>query len=139
MTGGSSILPAATRFLVPVLLVVSLVMFYRGHNQPGGGFVAGLIAVVALALDMLAHGPKSTRRLLRWEPRTVLGLGLLVAGGSGLASWLAGKPFLSGLWLGGGSGTSAGAALGTPLVFDAGVYLVVVGMAMLIILSLAEE
>lgn len=138
-TSGSTILHALARFLVPVLLVVSLVMFYRGHNEPGGGFVAGLIAVVALALDMLAHGPASTRRLLRVQPPTLVGLGLLVAGGSGLASWLAGKPFLSGLWVGGTSGASAGVAVGTPLVFDAGVYLVVVGMAMWIILSLAED
>ncbi len=133
--GASSILHAAARFLIPVLVVVSLVMFYRGHDAPGGGFVAGLIAVVALALDLLAHGPDSSRRLLRADPRTLLGLGVVVAAGSGLASWLAGKSFLSGLWLGGG----LGAAIGTPLVFDAGVYLVVVGMAMLIILSLAEE
>lgn len=139
MTGASIILQAATRFLVPVLFVISLVMFVRGHHEPGGGFVAGLIAVVALALDMLAHGPASTRRLLRVEPRTLLGVGLLLAAGSGVVGWLAGKPFMSGVWLGGAAGGADKAALGTPLVFDAGVYLVVVGMATLIILSLAEE
>lgn len=139
MTGASIILQAATRFLVPVLLVISAVMFARGHHEPGGGFVGGLIAVVALALNVLAYGPASTRRLLRLEPRTLLGLGLLVAVGSGLVGWLIGKPFLSSVWLGEGSGDSTPVTLGTPLVFDAGVYLVVVGMAMLIILSLAEE
>ena len=133
----SLILSTATRYLLPLLLLFSIFLLLRGHNEPGGGFVGGLVAAAAFALYAIAHGVTEARQTLRLLPRTLVGLGLLVAVGSGLVSLLLGQPFMTGLWdtrtvpvLG---------KLGTPLLFDVGVYLVVIGITLLIIFTLAEE
>ncbi len=135
----SLILRTATRFLLPLLLLFSLFLLLRGHNSPGGGFVGGLVAAAAFALYALAFDVATARQLLRIDPRQLIAVGLLVALGSGLVAWLARKPFMTGQW---GSITLPGIGpvhLGTPLFFDVGVYLVVVGVTLTIILSLAEE
>jgi len=133
----SMILSTATRYLLPLLLLFSLFLLLRGHNDPGGGFAGGLVAAAAFALYAIAHGVAAARRVLPLSPRGLIGGGLLVALGSGLIAVLVGRPFMTGLWdqhpipvLG---------KVGTPLLFDAGVYLVVIGITLLIIFSLAEE
>jgi multicomponent Na+:H+ antiporter subunit B len=120
--------------MIALLLLFSLFLLLRGHHEPGGGFVGGLVASAAFSLHAIAHRPAETRRLLRVEPETLLALGLAVAVCSGLPGVVAGRPFLTGLWL-----EAWGHAAGTPLVFDVGVYLVVCGVCLSIILSLAEE
>ena len=64
----SLILRTATRLLMPLLLLFSLFELLRGHNEPGGGFVGGLLAAGSLCLYLLAHGPEATRRVLRIDP-----------------------------------------------------------------------
>ncbi len=135
----SLILRTATRFLLPLLLLFSLFLLLRGHNSPGGGFVGGLVAAAAFALYALAFDVAAARQLLRIDPRQLIAVGLLVALASGMVAWLAREPFMTGQWsyitvLGIGP-----VPLGTPLIFDLGVYLVVVGVMLTIILSLAEE
>jgi multicomponent Na+:H+ antiporter subunit B len=135
----SLILQTATRFLLPLLLLFSFFLLLRGHNSPGGGFVGGLVSAAAFALYALAFDVATARRLLRIDPRQLIAVGLLVALASGVVAWLARKPFMTGQW---GYVTLPGAGpvhLGTPLFFDIGVYLVVVGVTLTIILSLAEE
>jgi len=135
----SLILRTATRFLLTLLLLYSVFLLLRGHHEPGGGFVAGLVAAGAFALYAIAYDVKAARRALRADPRALIALGLLVAAGSGAASFLGRKPFLSGQWI---AFTLPGPTrfdLGTPLLFDVGVYLTVVGVTLLIILSLTEE
>ena len=136
MTG--PILSTATRGLVPLMLAFSVFLLWRGHNLPGGGFIGGLVASAALVLDGLAFGPGEVRRRLRVEPVTVAAAGLLVGLGAGVLGWFAGSPFLTGLWwkpvVGG-----AELPLGTPLLFDIGVYLVVVGTITALWLGLAER
>ncbi|HUE72388.1 MAG TPA: Na+/H+ antiporter subunit B [Pirellulaceae bacterium] len=137
----SLILRTATRFMLPLLLLFSVFLLFRGHNEPGGGFAGGLVAASAFALYALAFGVPSARQSLRVDPRSLIGTGLLAAVGSGLLSLVLGKPFLAhrDLWTIvtlPGFGTLH---LGTPLVFDAGVYLVVLGVTLTIILPLAEE
>jgi multicomponent Na+:H+ antiporter subunit B len=135
----SIILSTAARFLMPMILLFSAFLLLRGHNLPGGGFVGGLIAAAAFGLYLLAFDVQETRRLLRIDPRTLVGLGLLVVLGSGLTGWLKGKPFLTALW---GRYRLTGflhIEIGTPLIFDAGIYLVVLGSAMTMLLALAEE
>jgi multicomponent Na+:H+ antiporter subunit B len=134
----SLILSTATRYLLPLLLIFSVFLLLRGHNDPGGGFVGGLVAAAALALYGLAAGVTEARRLLNLEPRFLIGAGLLLALGSGLIAvvWQ-GLPFMTGVW-----GTVDLPALGkpgTPLLFDLGVYLVVVGVVLTILLALAED
>ena len=133
------ILPTAARLLLPLLLLFSVFLLLRGHNLPGGGFAAGLVAAAAFALYAIATDVPAARGALGVDPRALLGLGLLVALASGLLAVLRGRPFLTGLW---GSLPLPGLGVvdvGTPLLFDVGVYLVVIGMTLTIVLSLAEE
>ena len=136
---GSLIVETATRFLQPLLLMLSLFLLFVGHNEPGGGFAGGLVASAAFALQAIAIDTGSARRTLRANPYTLLGAGLLIAAGAGVSALVAGFPFLTGLWMSldlGGAGTLK---LGTPLLFDLGVYLVVVGTTMTIVFSLMED
>ncbi len=135
----SLILRTATRFLLTLLLLFSIFLLLRGHNEPGGGFVGGLVAAAAFALYAIAYDPAATRRTLRVEPRTLIGLGLLTAVASGVAGMAAGRPFMTARW---GAASLPGLTpveIGTPLLFDVGVYLVVLGVTLTIILALAEE
>ena len=116
-----------------------LVLLVGGHHEPGGGFSGGLVAAGAFVLYRFAFGAKDARRALPVDPRTLIGAGLLVAIGSASLALLAGRPLMTGLW---GQVTVPGFGdldVGTPLVFDVGVYLAVMGVALSIILPLAEE
>jgi len=133
----SLILSTATRYLLPLLLLFSIFLLLRGHNEPGGGFAGGLVAAAAFALYAIAHNVADARRVLRIDPRLLVGLGLLTALSSGLIGLLAGYPFMTGLWS--TRSLPVLGKVGTPLLFDLGVYLVVIGITLLIIFSLAEE
>lgn len=126
----SLILRAATRVLMPLLLLFALFMLARGHNEPGGGFVAGLVVAAAFALQAFAFGVPAARRGLMIDPEHLLGVGLLVALLTGASAFISGRPFLSSFWWG---------AFGTPLVFDIGVFLVVVGVVLTMTFTLAED
>jgi multicomponent Na+:H+ antiporter subunit B len=135
----SLILSTATRFLLPLLLLFSVFLLAVGHNEPGGGFVGGLVAAGAFALYAVAYGVPAERNLLRIDPRALIPGGLLLILFSGVLPLFRGRPLLAAVWVDlpwFGSGT---VALGTPLLFDAGVYLIVVGSVLTIILTLAEE
>jgi multicomponent Na+:H+ antiporter subunit B len=135
----SLILVTAARVLTPLLLVFSVFLLLRGHNEPGGGFAGGLVASTAFILLAIARDPAAARLALHIEPQALIGAGLLVAIGAGLVGLLLGQPLLSGQWLevplpGGGY-----LEVGTPLAFDIGVYLVVLGATLTMVLTLAEE
>lgn len=130
----SLILRAATRVLASLILLFSVYLLLRGHNLPGGGFIGGLVGSIAFGLYAFAFGADACRRALRVEPRAIAVAGLAVALGTGLLAALAGEPFLTGLWT-----TVAGTKVGTPLVFDVGVYLAVVGAVMTLALELGQE
>ncbi len=134
----SIILTTITQFVHPLLLMFSVFLLLRGHNEPGGGFAGGLVAASAFALYAMAHDARTARRALRASPHWLMGIGLLLALSSGLISVLAGEPFLTGAWIDLPVPGLGEWSLGTPLLFDVGVYLVVVGMTMLIVLSLVE-
>jgi multicomponent Na+:H+ antiporter subunit B len=134
----SLILSTATRYLLPLLLLFSVFLLLRGHNDPGGGFVGGLVAAAALALYGLAFTSAEARRFLNIEPRYLIGVGLLIALSSGLIAVIfQGQPFMTGVW--GSVELPALGKPGTPLLFDLGVYLVVVGVVMTILLALSED
>lgn len=133
----SLILSTAALYLLPLLLLFSIFLLFRGHNEPGGGFVGGLVAAAAFALYAIAFNVPRTRRLLRVNPRLLIAFGLLMALASGLFAWLQGAPFMTALW--GEQTYPIFGKLGTPLLFDMGVYLVVLGITLKIIFVLAEE
>ncbi|PKN13335.1 MAG: Na(+)/H(+) antiporter subunit B [Deltaproteobacteria bacterium HGW-Deltaproteobacteria-4] len=133
----SIILSTTIRLLLPLLLLFSVFLLLRGHNEPGGGFVGGLVAAAAISLYALAEGVEAARRILIVNPRNLIAGGLLTALGSGVIPLFFGRPFQSGLWL--PHSLPVFGHVGTPLLFDLGVYLLVQGMALLIVLSLMEE
>ena len=133
----SPVLRSATRFLTPLILLFSVFLLVRGHNEPGGGFVGGLVAATAFALVLLAEGLDAARRLLRADPLLLVAAGLLVALASGLPPLLAGGPFLAGRWL--KVPLPVVGKIGSPVVFDVGVFLVVLGIVLTILFALAEE
>lgn len=133
----SSILQTATRFLMPLLLLFAVFLLLRGHNAPGGGFVGGLVVASAFVLYSIAYGVSASRRALLVDSSTLLGVGLLVAVGSGVPALMLGQAFMTAAWTTVGSGPLA-IALGTPLVFDVGVFLAVVGVVLTIVFTLAD-
>lgn len=134
----SVILRTATRLLFPLLLIFSVFLFFRGHNEPGGGFIGGLVGAAAFVLFAITFGTEVTRRLLRMDPRVMVGWGLFLALVSGIMSMIAGDAFFTGQWA---LPVVFGNELhiGTPLIFDIGVYLVVVGFTLAVIFALEEE
>lgn len=133
------ILRSGTRFLLPLMLLFSVFLLLRGHDAPGGGFAGGLVAVGAFTLLALAEGVDASRRLLKVNPRTLAATGLVTALVSGLPGALSGRSFMTGRWWELRAGLLGTLSFGTPLLFDIGVYLVVVGASLTVILSLLKE
>lgn len=133
----SPILRSGARFLVPLMLLFSVFVLVRGHNEPGGGFVGGLVAATAFALVLLSEGLGEARRLLRLDPLALVAAGLLVALASGVPPLLRGSSFMTGLWL--KAPLPVVGKVGSPVVFDVGVYLVVLGIVLAVLFALAEE
>lgn len=135
----SLILRTATRFLLPLLLLFSLFLLFRGHHEPGGGFSGGLVAAAAFVLYRFAFGAEEAQRALPVNPRSLIGAGLLLAIVSGSLALLVGRPLMTSLWAHVFVPGFGDFDVGTPLLFDAGVYLAVVGVTLSIILPLGEE
>lgn len=134
----SIILRTAIPLLMPLLLLFSLFLLVRGHNQSGGGFAGGLVAASAFALYSLSYNAAEARRVLRISPAILIASGLLVAVLSGMVGLLAGRPFLTGLWT---YVTIPGIGLvelGTPVFFDIGVYMLVFGVTLTMVFALEE-
>lgn len=129
----SLILRTATRILMSLLILYAVFLLSRGHNAPGGGFVGGLVVAAAFSLYALAFGVAAARMALLVETRTLLGAGLLIALLSGVPAVLRGQPFMTAQWF------DFGMAVGTPLIFDIGVFLVVIGVVLTMTFNLAEE
>jgi multicomponent Na+:H+ antiporter subunit B len=136
----SEILKIAAIHLKYVLLILSLLVLARGHNHPGGGFIGGLLAGSAFVLYGMAFGAEQAKKQRLVKPFFSIALGLLLSLGSGLIA-LVFKPsaFLEGIWVTVPLPWQASLKLGTPLLFDAGVFLVVAGMLVLVMLSIMEE
>lgn len=125
-------------YLTSLMVVFSIFVLLRGHNEPGGGFIGGLIAASAFAIYGIACGVSPVRRALYFHPMGLAGFGLLIGTLAGVLSIFAGVPFMTGLWayvpLFGDT-----VALSTVLMFDIGVYFVVVGSITSIALALEER
>ncbi|MDR6542206.1 multicomponent K+:H+ antiporter subunit A [Acinetobacter bereziniae] len=130
-------------WVLPVALVVSLYIFLRGHNYPGGGFIAGLITSMALVIQYIALGQDQAEKMLRAKSGRLyevwIGLGLLIAGLSGIASWLWARPFLTSAHVYVESNLFGTFHLASAAAFDLGVYGTVVGATMLLISVLGDS
>ncbi len=119
----SPIARSAGLLLLPVSIAFSLYLLWRGHNQPGGGFIGGLIAAAGFTFHALPRGRADLLAALRWPPLSIAGTGLLLALLAGMPGLIGLEPFLTHQW----HTWDSGFAVGTALLFDVGVYLAVVG------------
>ena len=132
------ILRASLQYLLPLQLIFSLFLLLRGHNAPGGGFIAGLVVGGSIALYSFVYDPREARRLIGATPYEILGLGLVLAAGSGLAGLVAGEPYLTVIKWKPTLPVLGETALSTVLLFEVGVYLTVVGVTLAAMLAAAE-
>lgn len=134
----SLILKTTSRWLVPPMLVSAFWIALRGHDSLGGGFEGGLVAIAAYVLDAYAHGASITRARLRIAPEALLGIGLLLALMSTAFGPIHGATWMTGGWL---EVDSLGSHLtiGTPILFDLGIFLTVIGSGLAVLLPLISE
>jgi multicomponent K+:H+ antiporter subunit A len=140
LPGGDLRIPAVlVRLLLPVIGLVSVYFLLRGHDAPGGGFVGGLILATGIITQYVVGGTIWVESRLRVHPLALIGVGLLAAASAGFCAWAMSLPFLTALethvvlpWLG-------EIHLSSVLLFDLGVYLLVVGATLLILVALAHQ
>ncbi|MDQ3394102.1 MAG: Na+/H+ antiporter subunit B [Bacteroidota bacterium] len=130
------ILATVIKLLMPLFIIFSLYLLFRGHNDPGGGFIGGLIGSIGFVFYTMTYGPEETRRKYKINAMVIIASGLLIAGLSGVISMFFGDPFLTARWedyylpfIG---------RPGTPLMFDVGVYILVMGIVLKITLAMSE-
>lgn len=131
------ILSTLLKVLTPLFIGFALYMFFRGHNNPGGGFIAGLIASIPFMLHAMVFGYEGTTKAFKIKPKLLGSIGLLLALVSGMFAVFNGKPFLSPIWV--SEKLPIIGKVGTPLFFDMGVFLVVFGVVLQITFLLTEE
>ncbi|EIC23021.1 monovalent cation/H+ antiporter subunit A [Thiorhodovibrio frisius] len=132
------ILAMLSRPLLPMALLVAVFMLLRGHHEPGGGFIAGLIASIALILQQLASGQQWSAERLRLNYTRLIGAGLILSLGTGLAALVFGRPFLTSAFWHGELPLIGELEFASAMAFDAGVFLVVLGTVMLILDNLGR-
>ncbi|MFM7275215.1 MAG: monovalent cation/H+ antiporter subunit A, partial [Gammaproteobacteria bacterium] len=132
------LLMIVSRLLLPLAVLVSLFLFLRGHNQPGGGFIAGLVLSIAMILLFVANGERWVEDRMRIDFRSWIGWGLLVAGLSGIGSWFLGSPFLTSTYDYPDIWPFGPVPLASAAVFDLGVYLTVTGATMVTLTAIGH-
>jgi multisubunit Na+/H+ antiporter MnhB subunit len=135
----SVIVDTSVRVLFLSILVLSLYFLFAGHNQPGGGFVGGLVAGAAIALRYVAGGVDEVRTALRWSAETLLGVGLLVAALTAVAPIVLGHDVLDHAYYETTLGALGDVKVTSALPFDIGVYLVVLGLIMMMFEAFGDE
>jgi multicomponent Na+:H+ antiporter subunit B len=135
----SVILQIALPYIRFILIFFSVITLLRGHNYPGGGFIGGLMASGAFIFQALAWDVCSSRKTFRISPAKLIGLGLLLAFLSSIPGVFTSKPFFTGTWIKIPLFAGQSLKLGTPLLFDTGVYFTVIGVVVLLIFTLMEE
>ena len=136
----SVLLQVSSRYIMTFQVALSIYFLLRGHSLPGGGFVGGLLVASAFALYAIAFGVEKARHFLFVEPERLMGIGLFVSLLSGLFAVFQFDSFMKAIWIGELELPGIGkVAIGTPFLFDVGVYLVVFGMTVSVIFSLFER
>lgn len=135
----SPIVDASLRLLQPSIVVLSLYFLFAGHNQPGGGFVGGLVLGAAISLRFVAGGAAEVRSMVRVQPWTVLGVGLAVAAVTALVPVLLGNQVLEHHAVAWHLPLLGDVKFTTALPFDIGVYLVVTGLSLMAVEAFGDE
>lgn len=135
----SLILTTATRILTRLIFVLAIYLLLRGHDAPGGGFIGALVAGSAVVLQYLAHGPEGVNRFLPVQFSTLLGAGLLLGVGVGLGSVVTGGQFLQSYKWSGHFPLVGELKFTLSLIFDVGVFLVVLAVVVAIVRYLGED
>lgn len=125
------------RLLTPVLFVITVILLLRGHDLPGGGFIAGLVAASAVVLQILSRGSDAVRRSIGRYLQPLIGFGLFLAVSSALYSAVAGEGFFKGVWWE-IHWEFIDYKIGTPVIFDFGVFFTVIGVTSSLLLGLSE-
>lgn len=133
------ILRTTTTLIAFILFGFSVYLFFAGHNKPGGGFIGGLMTSAAIILMYMAYGMESVAKIIPINFRVVIPIGLLIAVGTGVGSFIFGQPFLSQTFAYFQLPVLGKTELATALLFDLGVYLTVIGVTMTIILTIAQD
>lgn len=131
----SPILQSASKYLLPILLLFSFFLLLRGHYYPGGGFVGGLVASIAFVLHSFANGTEATMKILKPKPMSLIPIGLSCSAISMTAPMLFGLPPMTGLWL--EKPIPVIGLVGSSLLFDLGVYLIVIGVVLTILFTIS--
>lgn len=135
----SPLLATGTQTMVPTLMLFSVYLLVVGHDVPGGGFAGGLIASSALLLVFLAFGRRGVRRAFPIDPETAIGVGLILAISAGAIGLVFGDTFLTYAYAQWTAPVVGDIKVSTLLLFDIGVYLVVIGLVMTAILRLGSD
>jgi multicomponent Na+:H+ antiporter subunit B len=133
----SLISQAVVKLLLPVFLFFSFYLLFRGHNEPGGGFIGGLIGTIIFMLYGMVYGIEVTRKLLPFDPLQLIFWGLLIIVISGMFSLLRGQSFMVAIW--GDYYLPFFGKPGTPILFDIGIYSLVMGVVLKIAYTMLEE
>ena len=129
----SPILDITLRWLVVLLGIVSFFLLLRGHDEPGGGFSGGLLAASAVIIITISYGADAGRKLLHFQPLSYIAVGLILSVLASLFQW--DSAFMSSIWIDLPLGFTT-LKLGTPLLFDLGVYIVVLGVVSSFVLEI---
>lgn len=132
------ILEKIVTLFMKVMVVFSVYLLLRGHNNPGGGFIAGIIASIGFIFFAIIYGTKEMQHIIRCQPQILIGIGLLLILFAAITPVFFGKEMLTGLWIHSKIPVLGTLHLGTPLIFDTGVYFAVIGVILTISISIME-
>jgi multisubunit Na+/H+ antiporter MnhB subunit len=130
----SQLLLISAKYIKPIFLVISIVVLYRGHNLPGGGFIGGLLAASGYIYYMMAYDVNKAIGKMWIKPNHLMAFGLLLAVISGFPAVFDASGYMTGRWI-----SIFGVKLGTPTLFDVGVYLTVLGVMLTIMMSVLDK
>lgn len=135
----SIILQIAAKYLKWILLVFAVLALFRGHNHPGGGFIGGLMAGLAIVYRGFAYNAFQIKEELKDRPERYIALGLAIIMLSLVPSLLKGVTLMTGLWITVSFPFSEGLKLGTPFLFDVGVFFTIIGVTLMFVFSLTQK
>jgi multicomponent Na+:H+ antiporter subunit B len=136
---GSVILQLASKYIKYLMVLFSIFVLIRGHNYPGGGFIGGIVAGTGILFDALANTVSKSQEKLTIKPINIIGIGILIAFLAAITGPLSGDPLLTGKWIKPDLPLIGMVKLGSPLLFDTGVYFVVTGSFITMFFSIMEE